>query len=294
MKTLKQTLRNNLYNQNMQGNSKHSVKVASGHKATEQVAGIYSIQTMKAYLQTINEFGDWLKEQGIKRPEDIDIAKSMIKDYLEYRDARGLSAWTINKDRAALNKCFNTNIEYKTCTKTINITRSRFSCEYEKHYNPQGKYKALFDFCKATGLRRHEVEQIKPSNLKERDGRFFVVVEQGKGGKYRESFILPQYQKEVLSLFRDRQGEEKLFDKVPRNIDIHSLRGQYAKGVYNHILENKEDKDFLRNDYDCKLKGTYYMRGDYKGNSFDKEYVEVVSKCLGHNRIDTSICSYLL
>ena len=294
MKTLKQTLRNNLYNQNMQGNSKHSVKVASGHKTTEQVAGIYSIQTMKTYLQVANEYGNWLKEQGIKRPEDYDIAKAMTRDYLEYRDAQGLSAWTINRDRAALSKIFGERIQYDTTTRTKDIVRSRFSCEYEKHYNPQGKYKTLFDFCKATGLRRHEVEQIKPTNLKERDGRFFVVVEQGKGGKYRESFILPQYQKEVLELFKNRQGEEKLFDKVPKNIDIHSLRGEYAKGVYNHIIEHREDKDFLRKDYDCKLKGTYYMRGDYKGNSFDKEYVEVVSKCLGHNRIDTAICSYLL
>lgn len=294
MKTLKQTLRNNLYNQNMQGNSKHSVKVASNHKATEQVAGIYSIKTMQTYLQVANEYGNWLKEQGIKRVEDYDIAKSMAKDYLEYRDAQGLSAWTINRDRAALSKIFGERIEYDTTTRTKDITRSRFSCEYEKHYNPQGKYKYLFDFCKATGLRRHEVEQIKPTDLKERNGRYFVVVEQGKGGKYRESFILPQYQKEVLELFKNRQGEERLFDKVPRNIDIHSLRGEYAKGVYNHIIYNKEDKDFLRADYNCKLKGTYYMRGDYKGNSFDKEYVEVVSKCLGHNRIDTSICSYLL
>ena len=294
MKTLKQTLRNNLYNQNMQGNSKHSVKVASNHKATEQVVGIYSIKTMQTYLQVANEYGNWLKEQGIKRPEDYDIAKEMTRDYLEYRDAQGLSAWTINRDRAALSKIFGERIEYDTTTRTKDITRSRYECEYEKHYNPNGKYKHLFDFCKATGLRRHEVEQIKPTDLKERDGRYFVVVQQGKGGKYRESFILPQYQKEVLTLFRDRQGEEKLFDKVPRNIDIHSLRGQYAKGVYNHIIEHKEDKDFLRKDYDCRLKGTYYMRGDYKGNNFDKEYVEVVSKCLGHNRIDTSICSYLL
>lgn len=294
MKTLKQELRNSLYNQNMQGNSKHSVKVASNHKATEQVCGIYSIKTMQTYLQVANEYGNWLKEQGIKRAEDYDIAKSMTRDYLEYRDAQGLSAWTINRDRAALSKIFGERIEYDTTTRTKDITRSRFECEYEKHYNPQGKYKPLFDFCKATGLRRHEVEQIKPSDIKERDGRYFVIVEQGKGGKYRESFILPQYQKEVLELFKNRQGEEKLFDKVPRNIDIHSLRGEYAKGVYNHILEHKEDKNFLRDDYNCRLKGTYYMRGDFKGNSFDKEYVEVVSKCLGHNRIDTSICSYLL
>lgn len=294
MKTLKQTLRNNLYNQNMQGNSKHSVKVASNHRATEQVAGIYSIKTMQTYLQVANEYGNWLKEQGIKKPEDYDIAKSMTRDYLEYRDAQGLSAWTINRDRAALSKIFGERIEYDTTTRTKDITRSRYECEYEKHYNPNGKYKHLFDFCKATGLRRHEVEQIKPTDLKERNGRYFVVVEQGKGGKYRESFILPQYQREVLELFKNRQGEEKLFDKVPKNIDIHSLRGQYAKSVYNHIIEHKEDKDFLRADYNCKLKGTYYMRGDYKGNNFDKEYVEVVSKCLGHNRIDTSICSYLL
>ena len=294
MKTLKQHMRNNLYNQNMQGSSKHSVKVASSHKATEQVAGIYSIKTMQTYLQVANEYGNWLKEQGIKRPEDYDIAKEMAKDYLEYRDAQGLSAWTINRDRAALSKIFGERIEYDTTTRTKDIVRSRFSCEYEKHYNPNGKYKHLFDFCKATGLRRHEVEQIKPTDLKERDGRFFVVVQQGKGGKYRESFILPQYEKQVLELFKNRQGEEKLFDKVPKNIDIHSLRGQYAKGVYNHIISNKEDMDFLRSDYNCKLKGTYYMRRDYKGNSFDKEYVEVVSKCLGHNRIDTSICSYLL
>lgn len=294
MKTLKQTLRNNLYNQNMQGNSKHSVKVASNHKATEQVVGIYSIKTMQTYLQVANEYGNWLKEQGIKKPEDYDIAKSMAKDYLEYRDAQGLSAWTINRDRAALSKIFGERIEYDTTTRTKDIVRSRYECEYEKHYNPQGKYKNLFDFCKATGLRRHEVEQIRPTDLKEKDGRYFVVVEQGKGGKYRESFVLPQYKKQVLELFKNRQGEEKLFDKVPRNIDIHSLRGQYAKSVYNHILENKEDKDFLRADYNCRLKGTYYMRGDYKGNSFDREYVEVVSKCLGHNRIDTSICSYLL
>ena len=244
MKTLKQTLRNNLYNQNMQGNSKHSVKVASNHKATEQVVGIYSIKTMQTYLQVCNEYGNWLKEQGIKRPEDYDIAKAMTRDYLEYRDAQGLSAWTINRDRAALSKIFGERIEYNTTTRTKDIVRSRYECEYEKHYNPNGKYKHLFDFCKATGLRRHEVEQIKPTDLKERDGRFFVVVQQGKGGKYRESFILPQYQKEVLELFKNRQGEEKLFDKVPKNIDIHSLRGQYAKGVYNHIIEHKEDKDF--------------------------------------------------
>ncbi len=89
-------------------------------------------------------------------------------------------------------------------------------------------------------------------------------------------------------------------------MDIHALRREYAYSLYQDIQKDDELRTFLlshepiRKEYRTSVnkdgeKVTREVKRDiYKdrdGNVFKRDYI--ISRQLGHNRIDTAICHYL-
>ena len=129
-------------------------------------------------------------------------------------------------------------------------------------------------------------------------GRYidFLDIKQSKGGRDRLAPILPSKVDEVRQIFecaRER-GKRKLFEHIPKEIDIHGLRREYAQGLYHTLTDDRALRDEYLALYPTrheKVKSDFY--GDRQGNVFERDTVYVVSQALGHNRIDTSITSYL-
>lgn len=247
------------------GRSKHQAKreaIAHAHAEGRSgfgVApdGIYSVVTFAGYRQVAHEFATWCKQNTLART--MKEARFYAGFYLKERINRGLSAWTIQRDRAALRKIFQ---DPELCWEVAvpkrilsNIKRSRYPVASDKYFDPV-EYADIVDFCRATGLRRHELEVICPKDVWWQDENLIAFVHQGKGGKPREVTVMAGMELRVLQIIEGRQPDKPIFDYIPDKMDVHNYRAEYATARLDIALE------------------------------------EVVSKDLGHNRVDVIRCHY--
>jgi len=226
-----------LRNQQRFGESKHQAKciaITEAHlqgKSGFGVApqGVFSVQTFAGYRQTCREFARWCKENG--NPRTLEEARPYVALYLQHRINRGMSAWTLQKDRAALRKVYQdptlaSEIELPK-RRLKDIKRSRRSVAMDKEFDEE-LHKDLVDFETATGLRRHELEAITPSDIFWRGSTLVARVKQGKGGKYREATVIKGMEDRVLEIVQSKDPRKPIFEKIPKAMDVHSYRALYA------------------------------------------------------------------
>ena len=262
-----------------------------------QANGIHSIATMRAYEQTSREFATWMKEKHPEVRKVSQIEREHLKSYLQDRQSQGLSAWSVSKDMSALNKIFNEGLTKKEVglqeRSYKNSTRSRVERHHDKEIN-RANYKEQIEFASAFGLRRESIlggqYQVKDSSLYKLDGKLYVGVIE-KGGRYRNAPCLESHQKLIEAQIpnievRDSHmtkdefkqayeaSGEVLFDRYPKRIDNHELRHQYARELYNDLVNANGHENI-----------------DYRG--YDKQILQEVSHALGHNRLDVVVESYL-
>lgn len=280
---LKKYLKDNLYHLYQAGlnQPKHAIKDA--HNASPF---IHSNNTFRTYVAQCNRFTAWCYDRGVKLPEP---AKELVPEYIKFMQNEGRSAWTIYTAISAISKAYGmrtTDWGIQPPKRERNaVKRSRYATERDKHVSLD-ENKNLITFCKCTGLRRREVEEIHGTNYRlNSNGTMFVYVSNGKGGKTRwsEVYGTPQEIAQVRQLM-DRAGEGKVFQHVHTKLDIHSLRGLYACNLYKKY-ERDTDKLPFNEKYIC--------RKDRAGVVYDRKTMEIVSRNLGHNRVCVIAESYL-
>lgn len=263
------------------GESKHQAK-EDAHGG--RLDGIYSIETMKAYQRNASYFADWAEQQGAHTLED---AKDMIVPYLQEQIDQEKSAWTIHARAAALSKLYGMScadlVDLPQRTRA-DVERSRGDAVRDAHFSEE-RNADLVNFCQCTGLRRHELEALRGTDLDEREGRYYVHVEQGKGGKERYAPVVGTQEQvdRVVELMRER-AEDRVFERVHNAADIHGYRGDYAERLYNEYARPIEQ---------IPPQEQYHMRGDRKGETLDKYAMKVTSEALGHERINVIAGHYL-
>ena len=135
---------------------------------------IFSFSTFETYKKHIDYFTDWMRKE---HPEVsvLKKARPFAKEWLKLRaeqtdkDGEHLSAWTIQMEAKALGKLFGIepgDPDYFEPPKRerVNIKRSRGVAERDRHFSEENN-KTLIDFCMGTGLRRSEIEHLKPEQL---------------------------------------------------------------------------------------------------------------------------------
>ena len=141
------------------------------------------------------------------------------------------------------------------------------------------------DFIKGTGLRLHEVRMLEGRDVyRNKKGRLMVKVRKGKGGKKRKVTVLPEFAEKIEKLARKVKPKELVFKKVRKNINAHFYRAWFTQACYDMLARPLDTLD---------RKEKYFMRADRKGDVYDREAMEKVSKQLGHNRIDVIAGHYL-
>lgn len=261
------------------GQSRHDAKING--TASE---GIYSWKTFKTYMQQCNYFAKWCKENyGCKTLQDC---RQYADIWLSKCIDEGKSAYTLKLSVSALCKLYNdTSKDYIETPKRNrkDIKRSRGEKARDKHFSEE-KHSDIVFFCKATGLRRHELAQIRGRDYIFKGDDMYVIVKKGKGGKYRE---VPVHIDDNirLSYMMDAAGDGLVFPEVPNGMDVHSYRAIYATTLYNRLK---------RPLFAIPKKDRYYCRGDRKGLILDKRAMLEVSRALGHNRISIIASNYLI
>jgi len=258
------------FNAKQQAISANKLAGISGWNSA-RTEGIFSIQTMVSYRRESIKFVSWAQARfGCKYLSDC---RQYVADYLEYKLVNQCSPWTLQHSRAAIRKLFGESHlggELRLPIRRKNeITRSRgpkpMDWKFSSHKNGD-----LVDFCRATGLRRHELQALSAGDVYRADGRLFVYVRQGKGGRPRTVPILDNFADRVAQIIGDKQPNELVIDRIPCRADIHGFRREFANNLYRQLTGGN---------FDPKRKDLVALR--------------VVSAALGHNRLDVVTRNYL-
>ena len=281
-KSIAYQVRKALYAQKAFGKSKHQVKL----NGKDYKGKIFSKVTFSTYERECIAFGNWCRDTyGCRKITDD---RTYVEAYLKRSIEHGYSSWTIRLRASALAKLYGCGIQ------DFNVeVPKRKRKEIKRSRNPTKGFSEkrnwmIVNFCKGTGLRRHELLELKANNYVETNNRAFVYVTSGKGGKPRYAYVLPEYRELVEECFRNavKAGKDKVFEKqdIKVRMPVHRYRALYAQSLYGCICR-PIDK--------IPRKERYYCRKDKAGIIYDKKALLLVSRNLGHNRCDVVASNYL-
>lgn len=124
---------------------------------------------------------------------------------------------------------------------------------------------------KITGARTCEVGHITPACItRQADDRLychFAGLEQHtKGGRSRDAMIAKKNEQQLLDLVDGLEPTKPIVSKVPRNLDAHGCRTQYAADLYRELASSTP---------------TAIYRSKLRNKDYDREALKPVSKSLG-------------
>lgn len=264
------------------GESRHAAKIREDTRAPE---GIFSYGTLATYIKQACGFVNWARAGH--RCNTLEKARPYVEAYLQQGIDRGLSASTLSTQRAALCKLYRCHAEDLNITlperRRADIERSRGNAARDYGFSVE-KNADVVAFARATGLRRHELEALRPSQIQMgADGRLRLVDVVGKNGKIRNIEVLSGSYAAVLK-FADLPYDKRIFGKVHSHMDVHGYRREYTQAFYEKIARpldslSREEK--------------YYCKNDKRGTVYDRRAMLHVSRQLGHNRISVIAGNYL-
>ena len=246
-----------------------------------------------------------------------------------------LSAWTIHKEAKALGKLYGIepdNPKYFTPPKRKreDIKRSRGTKARDRHFSVTNNDE-LIKFCRGTGCRRNVLMKLEGRDLWTRQQMknritaleakesltakekshikclkdalecfpkqdYFIHHRKDKGGKYRFAPIIGDNKEQIIERMKNTGLNDKVWEYVNSNADIHGYRGDYATYIYKKYARKIEDIP-----YDKVNKGTgrryqgdvYACRKDESGKKLDRAAMLICSKALGHNRVEVVANNYI-
>lgn len=250
-----------------------------------QASRIYSWETYRVYLRHSCDFVRWAKDQhGVRSLEE---AKWYAAEYIQVLTAAGYAPSTLKLIAAAVAKTYRCSVDdlgIRTAPRRrADITRSRGRKASDVHFSEERNCD-LVGFCRGTGLRnRKELQVVRGSQLEHREDGYYLVHIKGKGGKYRDVPVLPEFEATVVRCCL-AAGDGKVWPHVSSHADIHSYRADYASTWYKRLARSV-----------CALPKSerYVCRRDRAGVIYDKTAMQQVSRYLGHNRISVIAGHYL-
>ena len=295
---------------------------------------IFSFNTYKSYWKHTKYFIQYIKEH---HPEctTLKSARKYVNEWLQARADQGLSAWTVQLEAKALGKLYGISPDDENYFKPPkrnreDIKRSRGDRVRDQHFS-KANNDELIKFCRGTGLRRMELENLRGKDLVSReqieaeitriegipegqrtaaltkrlemlqDTRmfqegYFVHVRNGKGGRERLSPIIGKNAEQIIERIRETPAKEKVWQFVHQCADIHSYRADYATAIYKAHARKIEEipYDKINQGTGRRYQGDVYVcRKDEAGKKLDKAAMLVCSKALGHNRVEVVANNYI-
>ena len=265
--------------------AKQAQRAAGEYIWTFSTGKMHSYKTRTTYQEHVLRFVNWSRTTyQIRSLDQLDTrANELANLYLQQEIAAHKSAYTLQVERSALRLFFadrtlSSDVALPRRTRAA-ITRSRGPAAHDRHFQP-ANWQPLITFERACGLRRSELARLTVGDVYyNTQGQLVVHVLNGKGGKEREAPVLPGHEQDILALTVGRKSEERVFDHIPKHMDVHALRREYAQALYLHHAAPG---------YELLPSAGRLRHGDY-----DLHAAQRVSWALGHNRIDVVLRHYL-
>ena len=267
-------------------------------KPPETSEKIYSYGTFRVYMRHCNYFTKWCGQ--VYHCKTLEQCRVYVDDWLLHQQEQGYSAYTVKLQASALAKLYGCSTKDFIKTnprRRADIMRSRGKASRDSHFSEKN-HADLVLFCKATGLRRRELSLLTGDKLViDRTNRYIRIDRGGKGGRKRYAPIIGNTD-EVNRIIEMMQNAyfKKVFEKIPNGADIHGYRADYAVRLYKLVARNIEkipfDRIHAKNNTRYQS-DVYVCKKDRKGVLLDKYALRIVSKALGHNRINVVAEHYL-
>ena len=214
------------------GESKKAAKAAgTAHQK------IFSWDTYHSYLKHARYFTDYVKAEH-SSVRTLEEAREYVEAFLQHGIDRGLSAYSLSLQAAALAKlygCHSTDFNVKLPSRSrAKLTRSRGEKVRDRDFN-EVLHADLVTFCRCTGLRRAELKQIRGEDLRVIDDKYYLEITRGtKGGRPRTSPLIGT-EEEICNVVEQLRiaGKQKVYPDPSGHADIHSYRAEYAKRIYD-------------------------------------------------------------
>jgi integrase len=248
---------------------------------------IHSFKTRTVYQAHAVRFVRWARSiHQVKNLAQLDPqAEALATEWLRAQLVEGKSPYTLQAERAALRLFFSN----RTLASDVaiprrareRITRSRGPAAHDRHIQ-LANWQPLIRFLQATGLRRNELRTLRDQDIIRDDLEYLdeivVKVRNGKGGKARTVPVLPGREADVRAVLSGSDPEALVFSRIPKHLDVHSYRREYAQALYQHYAPGR---------------GLPPAQGRLKPRDYDRDAAQRVSWALGHNRIDVVIRHYI-
>jgi integrase len=263
--------------------AKQAIREEQGSAWSVSTGKIHAFKTRGTYQEHIVRFVKWAREthHTISLTQLDPHAEALTTEYLQQRLAESKSPYTLQAERAALRLFFNDRTLAATVPiprrERARITRSRGPKKHDRHFQP-ANWPELVHFLQATGLRRHEVRALRCRDIFQRESQLLVHVASGKGGLTRDVPVLPEREGEVLAVSAGRDPDDAVFLRIPKHMDVHSYRREYAQALYLYYTSGRLLPP---------------AQGRLKRSDYDRDAAERVSHALGHRRVDVATRHYL-
>lgn len=267
-----------------------------------RVDGIFSKNTCDAYKKHALDFASWERDNHPQKEYKIldQIPLDHVGEWLNGGMEKGESGYTTRLKASALAKikgCHTYDFGVKLPSKKGDrpfIKRSRLTVPYDKHFSEENN-QDIKNFCEATGLRRSELEQLKPEQIKfDKEGTLIIDLKSlkeyrvtTKGGRGRIVHPIREDWNIVINAKEnaEKMGQECVFNKVHHAMDVHSYRAIFAKHKYEEAIATLKTSG-------KKIELNYICR-DGSGRKYNKTALAITSENLGHSRLDVVVKNYL-
>lgn len=234
----------------------------------------------KTYSTRIEVYSKWAKENGLKTANIAQIRAS-IPEYIEARRKQGLSDATLHTDLACLCKATGVSMGDFDTIRRGQPTKGR-SDDARRVRSPENR--RVLDFAAKVGIRKMEYSHLKRSDFVMKDGRAYVIVRKGKGGKRQEQLILPEDVEFVKSYFDG--SENYVFSKEEikacTHANLHEIRRDRAQKLYERW--RMELKDPAKREEMMRLLEDRFNENPKKMGRFSRSKMDTPYKTRGEVR----------
>ena len=133
------------------------------------------------------------------------------------------------------------------------------------------KNQPIVEFARMVGIRENEYRRLTGCDITEKNGKTYVIVQKGKGGKRQEQLIKDEYVEKVKKYFEGKDENDKIFTKsqmvAADHANLHALRRELAFEMYQHYKNmNQDDRKEI-----IELLRERYEQNPQKKGKFDTE-----------------------
>ena len=240
-------------------------------------------------LRHAAQYADWLQIMGVSTHCTEQEAAGYVQQYADYLVDENKSPSTIHTYIWSICKAL--GVDFSTIRRPSRSEaapqkgRDTDSTRLDQDLSdPQ--FEHLVQFASRVLIRRDEYAHLRGGDIVQEDGKTFVIVRRGKGGKKHYQFIMPEDADFVASYFAEMDPEELIFtpEELDNKLNLHKLRREGVQARYwffvDEMMMHPDFRETLKNE----IRLAFERAGEDWRSNEDMQKLDVPYICRGNVR----------